>query len=228
MLPRRFLYYTLLLGLPFSFLIYYLLKLNLVESADAPIIITLAQKILPQFIGALLITGITNAALSTIDGAILSMGNILTHNLLRVDSEEGSNDGTAKKTALYLLRISLIPITCSAMIFAILLPSPGVLLSIAFDITFAALLIPFVFAFSDRLVNTQAALYAIIVGGISRIIFATLTPTLFGLPNPFYMQNNFIPPSWDGLGTIISPLLALVTYLIIMNSSKRKIGLANT
>lgn len=211
---------TLLIGLPFSFIIFYLLKMNVISS-DVPIIITLAQNILPPFFGALLIAGIINAALSTIDGAILSMGNILTHNLIRVREEESSDKQSANKTVLYFLRISLIPIACSAMIFALLLPSPGVLLSVAFDITFASLLIPFIFAFSHKLADSQAALYAIVAGGVSRVIFITLTPTLFGLVNPFYIQNSIVSPSLDGLGTILAPLIALVVYLVVIISKKK-------
>lgn len=212
--------FTLILGLPFSLLIFYALNLNLTPISDSPILIVLAQKVLPPFVSALLITGVINAALSTIDGAILSMGNILTRNLIRIRPETSDNE-EIEKTALYFFRISLIPIACSAMIFAILFPSPGVLLSVAFDITFASLLIPFVFAFSQKLANSQAALCAIIVGGISRIVFVTLTPTLFGLANPFYIHNSIISPSLDGLGTILSPLLALIAYFVVILNNKK-------
>ncbi|MBI2613314.1 MAG: sodium:solute symporter [Candidatus Levybacteria bacterium] len=215
-------FFTLILGLLFSFIMFYIYQLNIKPSSDIPIIIVLLKQVLPPFIAAFLITGIINAALSTVDGAILSMGNILTRNLLRVWPEHHSDD-TAEKTTLYFLRISLIPIACSAMIFAILLPSPGALLSIAFDIAFAALLVPFVFAFSKSYANAHAALYAIIVGGVSRIIFATLTPTIFGLSNPFYIQNTFVSPSLDGIGTMLAPLLALVAYIVILNKDKRVI-----
>lgn len=213
--------FTLILGLPFSLIIFYALHLNITPSSDIPILIVLAQGFLPSFVSALLITAVINAALSTIDGALLSMGNILTRNLIRIRPEATSDSEEIEKTALYFFRISLIPIACSAMIFAILLPSPGVLLSIAFDITFAALLIPFVFAFSEKYANSKAALYAIIVGGVSRIIFATLTPTLFGLPNPFFIPNSLVSPSLDGIGTIISPILALVAYMIFMDNKRK-------
>lgn len=214
-------FFTLVLGLPFSFLVIYILKLDLVGEANIPIILTLSQKVLPPFIALFLITGIIHAALSTIAGSVLSMGNILTRNLLNIKPELLHGDDNAEKTALYFFRISLVPIACCAMIFALLLPTPGVLLSVAFDIAFAALLIPFIFAFSDKYAYAQAALYAIIFGGGSRIIFATLTPTLFGIGNPFYIPNSFIPASWDGLATILSPLLALIVYLIVLNTRKK-------
>ncbi|MBI2022778.1 sodium:solute symporter [Candidatus Daviesbacteria bacterium] len=215
--------FTLILGLPFSLIIFYAFSANLTPSADIPIIVVLAKQVLPPLISALLISGIVNAALSTIDGALLSMGNILTRNLIRIRPETTNDDEVIEKTALYFFRISLIPIACAAMIFAIVLPSPGALLSIAFDITFSALLIPFLFAFSSKYANSKAALYAIIVGGVSRMIFATLTPTLFGLPNPFYIPNSLISPSLDGVGTIIAPLLALLTYVLVLTTSSKKV-----
>lgn len=211
---------SLILGIPFSLLIFYILQLNISVVSDTPVLITFATKILPPSIAAVLIAGLVNSAMSTVDGGMLSMGNILTRNILQIKPETNTKEPEeAEKTALYFLRLSLLPIAFAAMIFAILMPSPGALLSIAFDITFAALLVPFVFAFT-KYNDAQAALYAIIVGGVSRIIFAILTPTLFGLPNPLYIQNNFIDPSLDGLGTILSPLLALIVYIYIFKANK--------
>lgn len=156
------------------------------------------------------------------------MGNILSRNILQIKPELSNENNTeTEKSVLYFLRISLLPITFSAMIFALLMPSPGALLSVSFDITFAALLVPFVFAFSGKYAYAKAAMYAIIFGGVSRIIFATLTPTLFGMPNPLYISNTFIPPAFDGLGTIISPLLAFIAYLIIVISRKKPANIYN-
>lgn len=216
---------TLILGIPFSLLTFYILKMGIPISPDLPILVTFAKDALPLGFGVLLIVGVVNAALSTIDGAILSMGSILSQNLLGVRTDD-SDSPVAEKTALYFLRICLIPITCGSIIFAIFFPAPGALLSVAFDITFAALLIPFVFAFT-KYANAQAALYAIIVGGVSRIILATLTPTIFGLPNSFYIPNTIMDPGLDGVGTFIAPILALLTYVIVLNfGNEKKVALA--
>ena len=212
---------TLLIGIPFSLLAISLAQIN-AGNDTALTFFDFTQTILPPWLGALLISGVICAALSTVDGAILSMSNILTRNILNIKPElETQEPQQAEQTALYFLRLSTIPIACCAMIFAILLPSPGILLSVAFDLTFAGLLIPFIFAlFWPNFSNNQAALYAMIVGIGSRAFFATLTPTAFGLTNPFYITNNFFPASLDGLGTMIAPLLALATYLIIAFGSK--------
>lgn len=208
---------TLLLGLPFAFLPVIIQWFGIGPIGNIPILITFAQQVLPSAIFALLVCGIIAAALSTIDGAVLSMGNIFAHNLLHIQRNiDPDNIKETEKTYLYFSRLALLPIICLSMIFALLLPSPGVLLTVAFDVMFAALLIPFLFAFWSKRLSAQAALAAIITGGLSRCIFATLTPTIFGVVNTsLYIPNNWFPPEWDGLGTIIAPVIALVTYSIV-------------
>ena len=67
------------------------------------VLLTFANNILPSFIGGILISGIISASLSTIDGAMLSMGNIVTQNLLRVqDHLDNTNNQESEKTFLYL------------------------------------------------------------------------------------------------------------------------------
>ena len=125
---------------------------------------------------------IVGVSLSTIDGAILSMGNILAHNVLNIkEGLKKVSSADYEKTYLYFTRLSLVPIAGIGMIFAMLLPSPGILLTVAFDIMFASLLVPFVFAFISKKPDSNAALWAIICGGISRVLFAIFSPTSFGV-----------------------------------------------
>jgi len=211
-------FFTMLLGIPFALLPIFLQWLNVLPVENTPIIVAFANQILPPVIATLLISGIIAAALSTIDGAMLSMGNIFTHNILDIQKNiDPENKRETNKTYLYFARLSLLPVTLLAMIFAILLPTPGALLTIAFDIMFAALLVPFVTAFYSKKPNPQAAVYAIIAGAAARFVFAALTPTSFGVPNEwFYIPNDWFPASLDGLGTMVSPLVALVVYLAVV------------
>lgn len=214
---------TLLLGLPFAFLPVIIQFLNVVPVEGTPILLTFAQNHLPPFLTGLLISGIIAASLSTIDGAMLSMGNLVTQNLLRVQDNLDHLPGEeAEKTYLYFSRLSLVPIACLAMIFAILLPSPGVLLTISFDILFASLLAPFVFAFYFKKPNATAALYAILTGFLVRFIFGMLTPTSFGIENTlFYLKNSLVTASWDGVGTLVSPLVSFAVYGLVLLWSKK-------
>ncbi|MFA5842843.1 MAG: sodium:solute symporter [Candidatus Gracilibacteria bacterium] len=213
---------TLLIGLPFAFLAPILHFLNVVPSEGMPVLLTFTTTLLPPVIAGFLLAGIIAAALSTIDGAMLSMGNILTQNLLRIqDDLEDQENEESEKTFLYLSRLSLAPIACIAMIFAILLPSPGVLLTVAFDIMFSSLLAPFVFAFYLKKPNITAALYSISTGFLIRFLFWIFTPTSFGVENSIlYIPNSFLSANWDGMGTILSPLIALIVYALIYSFSK--------
>lgn len=208
---------TLAIGLPFAFLPIIIKYLDIALVDGSPILLTFAHSILPEFVTGVLISGIIAVSLSTIDGAMLSMGNIITQNLLRIEDDLANVDSSeSEKTFLYFSRFSLIPIACIAMIFAMLLPSPGILLTVSFDIMFASLLAPFVFGFYLKKPNALAAIYAICTGFIVRLLFAILTPTSFGLPNEiFYIENSFLTANFDGLGTIIAPICSFAIYAII-------------
>lgn len=214
---------TIIICLPFAFLPIIIKFLNIAPLDGVPVLLTFAYNALPAFATGILIAGIIAASLSTIDGAMLSMGNILTQNLLRVqDNLEDQHSEESEKTYLYFSRLSLIPIACLAMIFAILLPSPGVLLTVSFDIMFSGLLAPFVFAFYFKKPNASAAVYAILTGFILRFLFWILTPTSFGVENTIlYIPNSLVTASWDGIGTIVSPLAAFIVYGAIYLFSKK-------
>lgn len=218
--------FTLIFGIPFALLPLMINFLNIQPIDGSPILLVFAHSILPPFIIGLLISGIIAAAFTTIDGAILSMGNIITQNLLRVqDDIDDPSSVESEKTFLYFSRLSLIPITCLAMIFAILMPSPGVLLTVSFDIMFSSLLAPFVFAFYLKKPNITAAIYSIVAGSVTRLLFAILTPTSFGITNSIlYIPNSLINPNWDGLGTIIAPLVSFIVYLVIYLYSKNNLA----
>lgn len=218
---------TLIIGLLFSFLPAFMHVLGIAPQDNTPIILTFASATLPFLAYILLIGGLINSALSTIDGGILSMGNILVHNLLGIRKDlQQAELKESEATFLYFSRLGLVPITALAIIFAIALPTPGILLTVAFDIMFAALLIPFLVAFFGKQPDVKAALWAIIVGSAVRLLFAILTPTSFGVPNTiFYLANDWIPPTWDGLGTFLAPLTALLAYYgsVLIRQLKQKL-----
>lgn len=206
---------TLIFGLPFAFLPFFIQKAGVELTGDMPILITFLLNVVPAGISVFLIGGIIAISISTIDGGLLSMGNILAKNILKADEDTESS-------FLYFARLAILPVAAFGMITAILLPSPGVLLTVAFDIMFASLLVPFVAAFFIKKVSEKAAFAAILTGGISRFIFAALTPTSFGVENTyFYIPNNFMPEIFDGLGTILAPLLALIVFAYFQFRYKR-------
>jgi Na+/proline symporter len=198
---------TLIMGLPFAILPIFISNTMISTDSNLPILIKFLQDGVPVGISIYLICGLISMSMSTIDGGLLSMCNILSKNILQ--AYEGSD-----AEFIYFTRLAILPVAAFGICTAILLPKPGILLAVAFDIMFASLLIPFIAAFYIKNISEKAVLSAILTGGISRLIFAILTPTSFGIQNTyFYIPNPIFSPLFDGLGTLISPLIALITFI---------------
>jgi Na+/proline symporter len=90
------------------------------------------------------------------------------------------------------------------------------LLVLAFDLSLAGVAVPFVFGLFWSKATREAALSAIVVGVVSRLVFFVLSPTTYGLPNNLlYIENGLITAAFDGFPTFISPLLAIGTFVIV-------------
>ena len=113
-------------------------------------------------------------------------------------------------------RITAVPVTLLGIFFAIQVPETGILLTLAFDVLFAALLIPFALGVYWPKANKPAAIAAIIVGSSTRLAFFVLTPTTYGVENTLaHIPNNTFTAAFDGLPTMICPLLALFTFVVL-------------
>lgn len=202
---------TLLLGIPFSIFSIYAVHFGIEAVEGVPFFVSFSAELFPILINFLLIAGVFSISLSTCDGGILSMSNVFMRNILSIKGREMS-----QSVLLYYARISVLPIAVSAMLFALLFPYPGIMLTVAFDVLFAGCLIPFIAAFILRDPSKRAALAAIIVGSLARLLFAVLTPTTFGLENTiFYIENSFLGAETDGIGTIVSPILSLIAFVFV-------------
>jgi Na+/proline symporter len=200
---------TLLIGLPFAMLPVFISKAGVDNTSNFPVLIDFLVNGVPVGTSIYVICGLIAMSMSTIDGGLLSMGNILSKNILQ--AQEGGD-----ASFIYFTRLAILPVAAFGIIAAILLPQPGVLLTVAFDIMFSSLLVPFVAAFYINNISEKAALSAILTGGVSRLIFAILTPTSYGVQNTYlYIPNPILPHSFDGLGTLISPLLALIIFIYV-------------
>jgi len=219
---------TLLLGVPFSLFCLYALHLGIAPVAGVPMFLTFSEQVFPLMVSVLLVSGIIAVSLSTIDGAMLSMGNIIARNIFSVRYEEDTKGDSSylEKILLYFSRISMLPVAAAGMLLALLLPYPGILLTVAFDIMFAGCLVPFVAAFVQENPSRRAAYAAIIVGSVVRLGFALLTPTSFGVENTaFYIENALFTIDWDGTGTFIAPLMSLIAFLVVSKTKPGKSSL---
>jgi Na+/proline symporter len=144
--------------------------------------IKLATNQAPPVIGAWCLIGIVAASMSTADGAILAMGTVASHNLMRMLDVKWPGIVTAKNL-LMVARLSTIPFTlASTMIGAYYRSSDsaagatGYLLIVAFDIVLATVVAPLFGCFYAKNPSPRAAFCSVICGAIVRILLEFLLP----------------------------------------------------
>jgi len=77
-------------------------------------------------------------------------------------------------------------------------------------------LVPFVLGLWWTKANGAAALAAIVAGTATRLALFALTPTFCGVENTLlYVPNGLFAASFDGLPTLLSPLVGLAVYVAV-------------
>jgi Na+/proline symporter len=210
--------FTFFVGIPFSFLgpitrVYYgpdsphaMFEADTCSAAlglptcaewvpDPVAFIKLATNQAPPVIGAWCLIGIVAASMSTADGAILAMGTVASHNLMRMLDVKWPGIVTAKNL-LMVARLSTIPFTlASTMIGAYYRSSDsaagatGYLLIVAFDIVLATVVAPLFGCFYAKNPSPRAAFCSVVCGAIVRILLEFLLPKDGFLLMPY---NNII------------------------------------
>jgi len=221
---------TLIIGVPFS-----LIALSAPQifadagiTPDGPVLYALIDSVVPPLLGLIVIVAILSASLSTADGAILGTSSVIAHNIIGIRA----NDHNAAGDRLLLLtRVMAFVITVLGVIFALKVPQTGVLLLLAFDLSFAGLIVPLAGGLYWNKATWQGALSCIILGSLTRLIFFVLMPTTFGIDNTLlYIPNGIFTADFDGFPTLISPLIGLAAFIIISlltkgnNNTRRTTG----
>lgn len=136
----------------------------------------LATNQAPPVIGAWCLIGIVAASMSTADGAILAMGTVASHNLMRMLDVKWPGIVTPNNL-LMVARLSTIPFTfASTMIGAYYRSSDsaagatGYLLIVAFDIVLATVVAPLFGCFYAKNPSPRAAFCSCICGAFVRIL----------------------------------------------------------
>lgn len=218
---------TLAIGVPFALVA--LSAGTILEGAgiqaDGPVLYALLQNIVPIPLAVLVLSGIVAAGLSTADGAVLGTAAVSARNIagLRNGTGDGHDrDAEPHHRLLLATRLVALPIAGIALFFALRVPQTGILLTLAFDIGFAGLLVPLVLGLWWPRANAPAALACIAVGSCTRVVLFVLTPTTFGVDNTLlYIPNEWLAASFDGLPTFISPLLGLITFVGVALATQR-------
>lgn len=207
---------TLIIGLPFSIIA---LGANSILSQagivpDGPVLFALLDSVIPPLLGLLVLAAILSASLSTADGAILGTSSVLAHNVLGI--RHATAHGAGGDKLLLITRLMAIVITVLGVVLGLKVPQTGVLLLLAFDMSFAGLVVPLIGGLFWPKATRQGALACIAVGSLSRLLMFTLMPTMFGVDNTLlYFPNDLFTADFDGFPTLISPLLGLVAFVAV-------------
>lgn len=130
--------------------------------------------------------GIVAASMSTADGAILAMGTVFSHNVMR-QFEVFSPNFITNENLLNVARAATIPLTLASTLIAAYFRSghpagaTGYLLIVAFDVVLATVVVPLFGCYYCKNPSPRAALLTILTGGATRVILE------FSLPKDGYL-----------------------------------------
>jgi Na+/proline symporter len=212
---------TVIIGVPFSIIA--LSTAQILEQsgvvADGPLLFAMIRDVVPPVIGLLVIAAILSASLSTADGAILGTSSVIAHNIIGI---RHTDHGAGGDRLLALTRTMAVVITLLGIFFALRVPQTGVLLLLAFDLGFAGLLVPLTGGLFWSKATSEGALACIIVGSLVRLVLFVLMPTSFGIENTLlHIPNPIFTEDFDGIPTLISPLIGLVVFLLVSKMTYR-------
>ncbi|MGA6208827.1 sodium:solute symporter family protein [Nocardia testacea] len=200
---------TAVVGIPYALVA--LATTDLVGEGTGPRLLTLLDEHAPAGLAILVLSAIVAASCSTANGAILGTASVATRNIAgRTDR----TDAAGRDTLLRDVRLTMIPVVAVAIFFAVQVPQTGILLTLAFDLMLAALIVPFVAAHLTSRITTAAAVAAMVAGLGVRLVLFVLTPTMYGVPNTvLHIDNSLIGPGFDGWPTFFGFLASLLAFL---------------
>jgi len=178
---------------------------------DQTAFVKLLSHQVPPFLGGWCLVGIVAASMSTADGAILAMGTVFSHNLMRLLDVKFPRLITSKNL-LVMARLSTIPFTVASALIGSKYRSSdsaagatGYLLIVAFDIVLASVVAPLVACFYTRKPSPRAAFCSILAGIITRIVleFALPKDGLLLLPYNYDEFYDYGPAASAGLPTFV-------------------------
>jgi len=181
---------------------------------DGPVLFALLDNFAPAGLTILVLSAIVAASCSTANGAILGTASVAVRNIAGL--EPRAEDTAVPDPLLRIVRMTMLPVVGVAIGFALLVPQTGILLTLAFDLMLAGLIVPFVLGHYWSRVTTAAATAAIAVGVTVRLVLFALTPTMYGVENTLlHIPNDLVGPGFDGWPTFLAPLASLVAFVAV-------------
>ncbi|GAA2080570.1 sodium:solute symporter [Microbacterium hatanonis] len=186
---------------------------------DGPVLFTLLGDFAPPLVAILVLSGIVAASFSTASGAMLATSAIAVRNIFTVRRHTGAGPDPL----LRWTRVAMIPFVIGGAFLAIQVSQTGILLTLAFDLMLACLAAPFLFGVFWKRPGSVAALSAMAVGFVVRIVFLALTPTLYGVPNDIlYVPNTLVGPEFDGWATLVAAAVGFGTFALVAALAGRR------
>ena len=205
---------TAIVGIPYALVALSSTAIFGGEPTDGPVLFALLDEYAPPILTILVLSAIVAASCSTANGAILGTSCVAVRNIAGI--EPRAEDTSVPDPLLRIVRITMLPVVGVAIFFALVVPQTGILLTLAFDLMLAGLIVPFVLGHYWSRITTAAAAAAIAVGVLVRLGLFALTPTMYGLENTLlYVPNDLVGPGFDGWPTFIAPVASLIAFVTV-------------
>ncbi|KGM11395.1 high affinity choline transporter 1 [Cellulomonas bogoriensis] len=182
------------------------------DAVDGPVLFALLDDYAPAGLTVLVLSGIVAASFSTASGAILATAAVAVRNIAGVRRvvQDGSRD-----PLLLWTRLAMLPVVACGVTVALEVAQTGILLTLAFDLMLAGLVVPFLLGLFWGRGGTSAAVAALAAGLTVRVGLFVLTPTMYGVPNDVaYIPNEMLDASFDGWPTFYGAIASLLAYLV--------------
>ena len=185
------------------------------QPTDGPVLFALLEGYAPTVLTILVLSAIVAASCSTANGVILGTACVAVRNIAGLEQQADPAGG--RDPLLRRVRVTMPLVVGIAIFFALRVPETGILLTLAFDLLLAGLVVPFVLGhWWPARITTAAAAAAIAVGVTLRLVLFALTPTFYGVENTLlYVPNDVFGPGFDGWPTFISPVASLVVFVAV-------------
>lgn len=180
---------------------------------DRPVLFAVLEDYAPVWLAILVLSGIVAASCSTANGAVLGTASVAVRNIAGI---RDIDTPAANARLLRITRITMLPVVGTAIIMAIQVPQTGILLTLAFDVMLVSCFVPFAAAIYWKRATPMAALSAMIVGSVTRLVLFCMTPTIYGADNTLTPDSWFVfDPGFDGWPTFIAFGVGLVTFVVV-------------
>jgi SSS family solute:Na+ symporter len=191
---------------------------------EGPVLFALLEGYAPAFLTILVLSAIVAASCSTANGVILGTACVAVRNIAGLEQQTAPEGG--RDPLLRRVRVTMPLVVGIAVFFALRVPETGILLTLAFDLMLAGLVVPFVLGhWWPSRITTAAAAAAIAVGVVARMALFAITPTFYGVENTLvYVPNDLVGPGFDGWPTFIAPALSLLAFVAVVLLAPRRDG----